>query len=341
MASNSAACAVRGEGNAALFDAVEAFLRQNGLSPDPLHYSFAYDLLTNPAGALAKATAALTDGGVRLSSHDIERLGGSIGALATPAPVAPSPSATDSLVAETQMQAERFADMIAAIRADTEDFGRDLAASAHAIRQAPAVLGVDEVVRLTSVMLDRVQSAEQRLAHANSEASDLREKLEEARGDARRDPLTDLPNRRAFEEAFTAQTGAGADVRIAVCDIDHFKQVNDKFGHAVGDRVLKAIADALRQACAGQLVARYGGEEFVVLFAGVDQDAALATLETARESVAAKRYRLRETDEPLGAITFSAGLTAYQPGEMVGAAFGRADKLLYAAKDAGRNTVRW
>lgn len=331
--------AAKSDGDAGVFDAVGRFLKRNGLGPEPLHYNFAYDVVTHPDGALARAANALTDDGVRLSTHDVERLSAAHGG---PAVAAESPGiAAQALVAQTHMQAERFADTIAAIRADTADFGRDLAASAQAISEAPAVMGVEEVVRLTSVMLDRVQAAEQRLEKANSEASELRAKLEQARGDARRDPLTDLPNRRAFEEAFAAQTAGGASVRIAVCDIDHFKHVNDKFGHAVGDRVLKAIADALLKACTGQLVARYGGEEFVVLFTDVDHDAAIATLEEARASVAAKRYRLRETDEPLGAITFSAGITLHESGEPLGAAFGRADKLLYAAKAAGRNMVRW
>jgi diguanylate cyclase len=103
--------------------------------------------------------------------------------------------------------------------------------------------------------------------------------------------------------------------------------------------VLKAIADALTSSCTGHLVARYGGEEFAILFRKVDRVAALDTLELARRAVAAKRYRLRESDEPLGAVTFSAGLTAAREEECLGTVFGRADKLLYAAKHAGRNQV--
>jgi diguanylate cyclase len=229
--------------------------------------------------------------------------------------------------------------MMQTIRAETQGFGRDLAASADAIRNVDAALGVTEVVRLTGVMLDRVRSAEERLEAATQEAEELRVKLEEARDNARRDPLTDLPNRRAFEEAFAASVAAGDRMCVAVCDIDRFKTVNDRFGHAVGDRVLKAIATALVDGCPGHFVARYGGEEFAVLFTGVERQSALATLEKARETVASKRYRLRESDEPLGAVTFSAGLTAAQPGESLGTVFGRADALLYAAKDGGRNVL--
>lgn len=326
------------DGGAHLYRAIGVFLTQHRLSPDPRHYAFAHRVLSDPHGVVAQSVAALTEGGIRLSSRDIESLGGEVGAASSAAPSAVV-SAANSLVAQTQMQVEGFTDMMQAIRAETEGFGRDLAASADAIRNADAALGVTEVVRLTGVMLDRVRSAEERLEAATHEANELRVKLEEARDNARRDPLTDLPNRRAFEEAFATGVAAGERLCVAVCDIDRFKSVNDRFGHAVGDRVLKAIATALVDGCPGHLVARYGGEEFAVLFTGVERDVALATLEEAREAVAAKRYRLRESDEPLGAVTFSAGLTAARPGESLGTVFGRADALLYAAKDGGRNAL--
>jgi len=125
-----------------------------------------------------------------------------------------------------------------------------------------------------------------------------------------------------------------------MCDIDHFKQVNDRFGHAVGDRVLRAIGSTLAEICTGHVVARYGGEEFAVLFTGVSLGEAETMLERARATVAGKRYRLRESDAPLGEITFSAGLTIATPGEILGTVLGRADRLLYAAKAEGRNCVR-
>jgi diguanylate cyclase len=103
--------------------------------------------------------------------------------------------------------------------------------------------------------------------------------------------------------------------------------------------VLKAIADSLTEACGQHMVARYGGEEFAVLFTGMALERAKATLETARASVATKRYRVRESDTPLGEITFSAGLTAAIAGEPLEPAFQRADRLLYDAKSGGRNRV--
>lgn len=340
-----------------LYAAIGEFLARHRLSVDPVHYAFAHKVLSDERGPLAAAVARMTDGGVRLSSRDIEELGGRAvaGAPATargdsvPTPSSPPQltvvadnSKAQSLVARAQMQVEDFGDTVRAIHADTRGFGQDLRASRDAIRNArnaPDGSAIDEVVRMASSMLDRVLSAEAKLQEATHEADKLRHELEEARDDARRDPLTGLPNRRAFEDAFAAARSDRANICVAICDVDKFKSVNDRFGHAVGDRVLKAIAEALRNGCDEHLVARYGGEEFVVMFTGLAPADALSTLEGARAAVAAKRYRLRETDAPLGAVTFSAGLTLVERNDTIGSAMGRADRLLYAAKEDGRNCI--
>ncbi|MEI9850185.1 MAG: GGDEF domain-containing protein [Sphingomonas sp.] len=322
-----------------LYDRIGEFLLGQRLDPEPANFTFAYHLLADPNGPLARAVHAMTDGGVRLTQRDIESLGCDIKPV--PSGAAASEKA-EGLVAQTQMQVEGFEDMVQAMRVETENFGRNLAASAEAITRSVASdpTRLDEVARITATMLERVRLAESRLESATREASDLRKKLEEARDNARRDPLTNLPNRRAFEEAYAAQSASGEKICLAVCDVDHFKSVNDRFGHSVGDRVLKAIAETLTHSCAGHLVARYGGEEFAVLFTGVEIDAARVTLETARATVASKRYRLRESDAPLGEVTFSAGLTRAVPEDSCQTAFQRADALLYAAKEGGRNCLR-
>jgi len=329
-----------GSAGCSLYERIGNFLLAQRLDPEPGNYAFAHAVLANPDGALARAVNSLTDGGVRLTRQEIQSLGSDVA-------VSPKEARAraDGLVAQAQMHVESFDDTLQAMRARTQDFGRDLAASADAIRASRDgtlgnVSGVDELVRITAAMVDRVRSAEAELEHATREASELRSKLDEARDNARRDPLTDLPNRRAFEEAFAKCAAAGETLCLAVCDIDHFKQVNDRFGHVVGDRVLKAIGSSLLESCEGHLVARHGGEEFVVLFSGVNMATARATLDGARDAVASRRFRLRESDAPLGQISFSAGLTTVVLGELVATAFNRADRLLYGAKESGRNNVK-
>jgi diguanylate cyclase len=100
--------------------------------------------------------------------------------------------------------------------------------------------------------------------------------------------------------------------------------------------VLRAVGRAIAEECDGCLTARYGGEEFVVLVTGDDP---VAVIERARQRVAAKRFRLRDTDALLGTITFSAGIAEGQAGDPLEELLARADYALYAAKGAGRNRV--
>lgn len=317
-----------------LFDSIDHFLIEQRLEPTPVNYNFAYTLLANPEGSLARAVAALTEGGVRLTQRDIESLGTAARPEAAPAP------GSEMLVANAQLQLTGFADMVEAMHVETQDFGRNLVASADAIARSQAGdagNAIDEFAHLTAAMIKRVQIAEARLETATREARELREQLDQATENSMRDPLTNLPNRRALEAAFRAEAVQGKRTCVAICDVDHFKSVNDRFGHAVGDRVLRAIAEVLAESCPDQLVARHGGEEFAILFRDGDLEAARARLDMARASVSAKRYRVRES--ALGEITISAGVVPANPEEMLATALHRADLELYKAKERGRNCV--
>jgi diguanylate cyclase len=331
-----------------LFGRIGAFLTEHRLSPEPAHYSFAYLVLSDPQGPIAQAVASITDGGIRLSQQDIASMGGEAVAGAPVAfdAVVRSSAAieatidptADGLIARTQMQVEGFADTMRSMHDEASGFGRDLAESAAAIRQVGPAAGIDEIARLTGAMIARVHSAEVRLANATREADDLRIALDEARGSARQDPLTGLPNRRAFDEAFEALP-VGAPVTIAICDIDHFKRVNDDFGHTVGDRVLKAIGQTLAEACDGHLVTRYGGEEFALLFRNGDCAEVAVILSAALRAVAARRFRSRDTNELIGSVTVSAGLASGVGGRRKVDLITRADAALYRAKADGRDRV--
>jgi diguanylate cyclase (GGDEF)-like protein len=156
------------------------------------------------------------------------------------------------------------------------------------------------------------------------------------RSRAERDGLTGLYNRRALDEMAAIPDPAGG--AVIFCDIDHFKRVNDTYGHAVGDRVIKAVAQTLKDHCAGNMVARIGGEEFVVLFPGLEPEAAGQILDDARDMLGARHFKLRETDQPLGRVTFSGGVARGRHADGT-PALQRADALLYAAKNGGRNQV--
>jgi diguanylate cyclase (GGDEF)-like protein len=160
---------------------------------------------------------------------------------------------------------------------------------------------------------------------------------------ARTDSLTGLPNRRALEEWGTAAAGRGRAQRtplaLLVLDVDHFKRINDHYGHKGGDLALRALSRLLAGAVRREdLVARLGGEEFVILLWNQSMESALATAERIRKLV--EELEIVVEDHVLRA-TISSGVAVFGVDDVFDDVLRRADRALYAAKLAGRNCVRW
>jgi diguanylate cyclase len=172
--------------------------------------------------------------------------------------------------------------------------------------------------------------------------AELARALERIQDMAMRDELTGLLNRRSMNDelrkAELAARSSGRGFCVALIDLDHFKRVNDEHGHAMGDAVLRAFAQAAHAAVLGSdRLARWGGEEFIVLFDDAATAQAVAGARRVLESAAAVRLAL-PAGGALG-FTVSIGLTVYEPGESFEATVERADRALYAAKAAGRNRL--
>lgn len=154
------------------------------------------------------------------------------------------------------------------------------------------------------------------------------------------DRLTGALNRRGLDEVLPgdeAPPPTDDDLAVVMVDIDHFKKVNDTYGHGVGDVVLKELTGRLGNTVrAGDAVVRYGGEEFLLLLPGIGLANATRIAERARRIVAETPFRVDDTDI---AVTISAGVAERRDGEAREALLERADEALYAAKDAGRNRV--
>lgn len=173
-------------------------------------------------------------------------------------------------------------------------------------------------------------------------ADHLRDKIDETVGLAMKDGLTGLNNRRFMEGFLKAQIErcmkAGQPLALLIADIDHFKSINDTWGHDGGDAVLREIANRLRRDTrAGDMACRLGGEEFVVVMPDTD-------IETARLIGERLRYGVASTPFSVPAavaidVTLSVGLTAFQPGDTPQTLMKRADTALYLAKNKGRNRV--
>ena len=180
------------------------------------------------------------------------------------------------------------------------------------------------------------RETEERLQKQTEIVADLRSKL-------RIDALTGLLNRRAFENDLKKEL-AGIKrykypLSLIMCDIDHFKNVNDNFGHRVGDKMLQKIADVLKNGIRETDSAyRYGGEEFMVLLPHTGGKEACRIAERIRGSIAAFRFLVKKPETSIQ-ITVSAGVTQARTDETIEEIVNRVDAALYEAKDRGRNRI--
>lgn len=189
---------------------------------------------------------------------------------------------------------------------------------------------------------ERLQGLAERVASMEQEAQGYRDHLEVQRQKALIDPLTGLPNRAAWSERLEYEVNAwhqqGNNLSLAMLDLDHFKRINDGYGHLAGDKVLKIIANVLsKRLRATDFIARFGGEEFVLLMPDSALGDALELGERLRAAIEACPFHFKGERVT---ITMSIGMAQFQPGERSDLALKRADEALYRAKAAGRNQVQ-
>lgn len=235
-----------------------------------------------------------------------------------------------------------------------ETASRDTASYKAALSAATGQLGaersqadlrklVEGLVAATRAMEQRAKSLEGELQASSEQVSELRVKLDDVRKESMTDPLTQIANRKAFDEAVKSALNAVADdeiVSLLICDIDHFKKFNDSWGHQTGDQVLRLVASCLNENTKGRdTAARYGGEEFAVLLRGTGLDDATHVAEQIRTTVETKKLIKKSTGDVLGTITISIGVAQFRKGECIETVVRRADACLYGAKHHGRNLV--
>lgn len=201
---------------------------------------------------------------------------------------------------------------------------------------------VSTLVKATEETRQLNETLDKGLRAARTEVDELRKVLEDTRLDALKDGLTGISNRRHFEQAIQGALETAAATRrqfaLLMIDIDHFKQFNDRHGHLTGDKVLRVVAQALREKFpARATVARYGGEEFVVILPDADLMAGWIGAEAARQSILGRELVKRSTGEKIGRITISVGVGAWKRNDSSLSLISRADAALLRAKRFGRN----
>lgn len=307
-------------------EAVLAFLADHALDPTPPNYELGYLHQTEPASLAARAIDAILITGAPLTQEQADEIHSAYRARTGDAPV----ESRDGV--RLRHQTLQLHDLATDAASVTGQFGRDLNAELDQIDAEDL-----PIAKSIATMITRSGETERHLKSALKEIDALHAEVAAAQSDALRDSLTGLVNRRGLQ-AELAKAPADRPAALAICDIDRFKAINDRYGHPVGDRVIKAVAEAIARSCAPHIVARWGGEEFVVLMREVTPGEARAIVTAANRALQRRTFRLRDSGEALDPITFSAGIVMTRYGRAL-EAVGAADALLYRAKREGRNRV--
>ena len=317
-------------------------MEEHKVWPTALNFELWTHLIINPKGALAQEMERLIKSGETITDSVAEDLA---------ATYLPKQRLGDQIRDAGDQLTKQLASVSQAIQTAQRSnaaYGQTLRGASQELSDAtdPVKLKsmVDNLTTATTKVQTENESLEKRLAESTSEVRRLKEHLEQVRRDATTDGLTNLSNRKAFDEelerACHEADGNGSSLMLAVLDIDHFKSFNDTWGHQTGDQVIRFVASVIgRVGAPPRFSARYGGEEFAMIFPRESARQVERTLEEIREEVSSRMLKRRSTNEDLGCITISAGFAERRPGEAAHVALERADSALYASKRNGRNKV--
>jgi diguanylate cyclase len=234
-----------------------------------------------------------------------------------------------------------------------EEFGATLEVVLAELRQAEnldeikdmrwtLIREAEKLMKGQNELADKLDSTHDYLQLIEYDSRELTDELTRVRLLSLTDELTSLPNRRAFKRRLEDEVARvqryGFPLSFTLIDLDHFKVINDEYGHAAGDEVLRVYSrNILSIFRHHDMVARYGGEEFAVLLPNTDSDGAVRALNKVRRRASETRWQVNGTVSKVP--TFSAGVSLYKPGESASAFIERADKALYRAKRLGRNRI--
>jgi diguanylate cyclase (GGDEF)-like protein len=306
-----------GAGSAAMWPAVAAALR----------------------GAKECGVAVIDGAGARIvhcAGTAVELFGGHVDRLANPRLAAVLEAAGDGLLFEGVMTFLRPSGRYTSVRGTVARVD-----GVVAVVLEPLAPRRDDALQILSDMVRASATRERALSRRNLLAGQrvlsMKRDLDDAEASARLDPSTGLTSRRfgevSLDAALSEAEWSGAPVSVAMIDIDAFKQVNDTYGHAVGDRVLQHTAAQLLSVCrAGDVAARWGGDELLLVLPGADLDGAAVVLQRFRD-------RLAGSGGGLPSVTITGGVACFARGDDGAALLARADAALYRGKVKGRDRI--
>jgi diguanylate cyclase len=317
-----------------------ALLANHGIPASPFNYRMGYDYMAGNNNVLRKA----------LDDHAAQ-------------PGRPLPEYLWSIYQRTYVEDSRSLEIVRTelrgiidgIQRDVSDSGGRLSGYVERLQRFAALLegtsvpakALAELRQVIAATLETEQSQRrfnELMIQLAGELDMLRKELAQAKEESLVDFLTGLANRKAFDAALGEMArGArrdGSVFSVLIADIDYFKQVNDKYGHLIGDKVLRFVASILKHSVKGKdVVARFGGEEFAVILINADSGGALTVAEQIRQAVFSGIIKDMTSQRILDKISVSIGVTQFSADDLPVNVLQRADAALCLAKERGRNRV--
>ena len=316
-------------------EAAMASMQAHGVRPTPSNFSVWYAYHTGQNSDLTRTIDVLLSNHCPIDDQALDQLHGTFF----------KPPVSERALCEKTIRArdtlKTVLNLVEKARGDAD--GNDISAQFLANVQSLAYL-IDSLVEETSRFVGRSERLGLDLRQSSDKIDALERTLDDLRREATTDGLTGIANRRYFDVTLQTMCGdamnSGDDLSLLLIDIDHFKKVNDTWGHATGDAVIQFVAATLAQAIRGQdCVARYGGEEFAVILPTTSIDAAMRVGDNIRTALSRRPFVASAVEETIHVVTVSVGVACYDPGEPLAQLVQRADTALYEAKKTGRDRV--
>ena len=318
---------------------VVATMRQMGVMGLPRNYEIFYEALTGSNHNLSLEVVALSK---RPSQEDLDRIGRKYFAQNHEHDIVEI--ARDAIAKEL----EDLAQILRSERSHIEKYGEILGQTTDGLSHRALInrdllqkiVGVVSVA--TSSTIDHGKKVASTLRDKSAELESVKSSLEEYKKLADTDPLTHIWNRRAFDRRIAAIYNSQKDVlfnALILCDIDRFKEINDRFGHPVGDKIIQIIADILRTNIRSDMfVARTGGEEFALVVESVSEQATMELAERLRSAIENTHFS-SSTGINYGPVTISMGVCMASEADGADDLYAKGDRALYRSKVGGRNRV--